>query len=308
MMYVLLLVGFVLLIKGADFFVDGASAVARLLRVPSVVIGLTIVAIGTSLPEAAVSISAGLMGNGDIAISNVLGSNLCNLLLVLGATALIAKLPCTGEILHRDFPWCLFATALLFLFLLDGALARWEGALFLLLLAGYLVYVVRSVLKNRPDAPETEAETAMPPWKTALCILLGGVAIAVGGDLVVNNARDIALAWGMSDALVGCTIVAVGTSLPELVTSIVASLKGDTSLAVGNVVGSCLFNILFILGMSAALSPLDATGFWISGAILTAATALTFLLCWTKQSVARWEGCVLLLGYAAYMGYAILCI
>lgn len=307
MMYVLLIVGFALLIKGADFFVDGASAVARLLRVPSVVIGLTIVAMGTSLPETAVSVTAGLAGNGDIAISNVIGSNLCNLLLVLGASALITRVPCARVILHRDFPWCLFATALLLIFVVDGTIARWEGALFLLAMAAYLIYVVRGALRDRTAPAEGEDE-AMPVWKAVLLILLGGGAIAVGGDLVVDNATSIALAWGMSDALVGCTIVAVGTSLPELVTSMVAARKGDTGLAVGNVVGSCLFNILFILGAAAALSPLNAGSFLVSAVILTVGTVLTFALCATRRSLSRLEAAGLLAGYAVYLGYSILCV
>lgn len=306
MMYLLLVIGLVLLIKGADFFVDGASAVARLLRVPSVVIGLTIVAIGTSLPETAVSVTAGLAGNSDISISNVIGSNICNLLLVLGATACVRKVPCTGEILHRDFPWCLFASALVMIFVLDGVVARWEGVCFLLLLAAYLVYVVRCVLKERTGGEEDG--TVMPLWKAAALIVVGAAAIALGGNLVVDNAQSIALAWGMSDALVGCTIVAIGTSLPELVTSMVAAAKGDTGLAVGNVVGSCIFNILFILGAAAVLTPIAAVGYTVSGIIVTAATALTFLLCWTRRTLNRAEGAALLAGYAAYMAYAILCV
>jgi cation:H+ antiporter len=306
MMYLWLLVGFVLLIKGADFFVDGASAVARLLRVPSVVIGLTVAAIGTSLPEASVSITAGLAGNSDISISNVIGSNICNLLLVLGATACVRQVPCSREILRRDFPWSLFGAALVMIFVLDGVVARWEGGLLLLLLVGYLVYVVRCALQNR-TAEETEEEP-MPTWKAAALILVGAVAITWGGDLVVDNARNIALAWGMSDALVGCTIVAIGTSLPELVTSMVAAAKGDTDLAVGNVVGSCIFNLLFILGAAAALTPIRAEGYLISTLLLTAATGLTFLLCATKKQLNRAEGALLLCGYGAYMVYAILCV
>lgn len=308
MMYLWLIVGFLLLMKGADWFVDGASAVARRLRVPSVVIGLTIVAMGTSLPEAAVSIAAGLVGNGDIAIGNVIGSNLCDLLLVLGVAALIRVVPSDREILRRDFPWSLVAAALTLALMLDGTLSRWEGVLLLTLMVGYLVYVVRGAIQVRPAMEEQlEAET-MPVWGMLLRLLVGGAAIVWGGDLVVDSASAIASAWGMSDALVGCTVVAIGTSLPELVTSTVAAYKGDTGLAVGNVVGSCIFNLLFILGASAALTPLDAGGYLVSGVLLVVGTALTWLLCATGKTLSRREGVALLAGYGAYMGYCILCI
>ena len=264
LVYVYLIVGFVLLIKGADFFVDGASAVARLLRVPSVVIGLTIVAMGTSAPEAAVSITAGLTGSNEIAISNVIGSNIFNLLVVIGVCAAIKAFATDMEILKRDMPINIGVTVLLFLFLLDGKLSRIEGIVLLIGLVVYLIVVVRSALKNRTEIEKADAEEGEKKQLSIPMIILyilgGLLAIVWGGDLVVDNAQRIALSFGMSPMLVGLTIVAMGTSLPELVTSIVASRKGESGLALGNAVGSCLFNILFILGMSSVLSPITLTG------------------------------------------------
>ena len=235
MMYVLLILGFVLLIKGADYFVDGASSVAKLLKIPSVIIGLTIAAIGTSAPEAAVSISAGLSGNSDIALSNVVGSNMFNLLVVLGVSAVICPMMSDQSILKRDIWWSLGATAAVFVMMLDMKISRVEGILLLCGLVTYLVILVRSALKNRTEGEEVKT---MSPLKSVICIIGGLAAVAIGGDLVVDNAVLIAQTLGMSETFIGLTIIAMGTSLPELVTSIVAAKKGDSGLALGNVVGA----------------------------------------------------------------------
>lgn len=318
LVYVYLVAGFVLLIKGADWFVDGASAVAKLLKVPSVVIGLTIVAMGTSAPEAAVSITAGLSGSNEIAISNVIGSNLFNLLMVIGICAAIKAFATDMEILKRDMPVNIGATILLLLLLLDGKISRIEGGLFLLALIVYLVFVVRITLKNRKtqvNAEQEEAEEKEGKKLTIpmiiLCIIGGLIAIIWGGDLVVDNAQRIALSFGMSPMLVGLTIVAVGTSLPELVTSIVASRKGESGLALGNAVGSCLFNILFILGLSSVLSPIIPTGASViesitDTAILAGISILMLIFSATGKKVSRVEGIIYVCIYAAYMAFAIL--
>lgn len=318
LVYVYLVAGFVLLIKGADWFVDGASAVAKLLKVPSVVIGLTIVAMGTSAPEAAVSITAGLSGSNEIAISNVIGSNLFNLLMVIGICAAIKAFATDMEILKRDMPVNIGATILLLLFLLDGKISRIEGGIFLLALIVYLVFVVRITLKNRKaqvnaeqeDTEEKEGKKLTIPV-IILCIFGGIIAIVWGGDLVVDNAQRIALSFGMSPMLVGLTIVALGTSLPELVTSIVASRKGESGLALGNAVGSCLFNILFILGMSSVLSPIVPTGSSViesitDTAILAGVSILMLIFSATGKKVSRVEGIIYVCIYAAYMAFAIL--
>lgn len=309
MMYLLLIIGFVLLIKGADFFVEGSSAVARKLKVPSVVIGLTIVAMGTSAPEAAVSITAGLAGNNDIALSNVIGSNIFNVLVVIGVCALLAPFATDPDILKRDLPVNFAATAVLLVFVaVNRRLDRYEGFLLLLGLVVYLVVVVRNALKNRtssPDADEEQKDLAV--WQILVYIIGGVAAIVLGGDLVVDSASKIAITFGMSQTLVGLTIVAVGTSLPELVTSIVASGKGESGLALGNAVGSSIFNILFILGMSASLSPITAEFINVVDiVVMLGIAALIFFFGFTRKRMARAEGAVCVLLYVGYMAYAIM--
>lgn len=304
MMYLLLLVGFALLVKGADFFVEGASSVARLLRVPSVVIGLTIVAMGTSAPEAAVSITAGLGGNADISLSNVIGSNLFNTLVVLGACAAIRRVPTDREVMGRDFLWNMAATAALLVISFAGTIFRWEGLLLLAAMVLYLVIVIRAALRNRT---EELGKRAMSLPAAILCIVGGLAAIVIGGDLVVDNACLIAEAWGMSQTLIGLTIVAMGTSLPELVTSVVAARKGENGLALGNVIGSNLFNILFIMGIASALTPISVAGECVWDlAVLLVVSIITYLFCHSKEEVSRREGAALLAIYACYLVWIIL--
>ena len=304
MMYLLLLLGFVLLIKGADLFVDGSSSIAGILKIPSVIIGLTIVAMGTSAPEAAVSINAGLAGNSDISLGNIVGSNVFNLLIVIGACAVIFPAKSDEDILKRDLWWNIGVSALLLVTILDGTLSRFEGLIFLAIFIFYLGLMVRSALKNRVIGDHMEV---MPLWKSLLFVAVGLGAVVWGGDLVVDNASMIAKAWGMSDTLVGLTIVAVGTSLPELATSITASKKGDSGIALGNAVGSCLFNILFILGMASALTPINAVPeLIIDTAILIAVTILILIVAKTDKKTNRVEGILCVAAYIAYTAYIIL--
>lgn len=304
MMYVLLIVGFILLIKGADFFVDGASSTAKLLKVPSVIIGLTIVAMGTSAPEAAVSISAGLSGSSDIALSNVIGSNIFNLLIVVGVSAIICPMKTEKVILRRDIWWSLGAAAATLIMMTDMKISGAEGILLLGGMAAYIAVLVFDARKKRDEGDEVKA---MSPLKSIIYIVGGLAAIIIGGDLVVDSACDIAAAFGMSEALIGLTIVAAGTSLPELVTSIVAAKKGDSGLALGNVVGSNIFNILFILGSASALTTINvAPELFIDTAILIAVTLLMYFLCRSKDKTSRGEGALCMLVYAAYMAYIIL--
>ena len=304
MMYLLLLLGFVLLIKGADLFVDGSSSIAGILKIPSVIIGLTIVAMGTSAPEAAVSINAGLAGNSDISLGNIVGSNIFNLLIVIGACAVIFPAKSDEDILKRDLWWNIGVSALLLVTILDGTLSRFEGLIFLAIFIFYLGLMVRSALKNRVIGDHMEV---MPLWKSLLFVAIGLGAVVWGGDLVVDNASMIAKAWGMSDTLVGLTIVAVGTSLPELATSITASKKGDSGIALGNAVGSCLFNILFILGMASALTPINAVPeLIIDTAILIAVTILILIVAKTDKKTNRVEGILCVAAYIAYTAYIIL--
>lgn len=301
MMYILLIIGFVLLVKGADFFVDGASSVAKLLKIPSVIIGLTVAAMGTSAPEAAVSISAGFSGNSDIALSNVVGSNMFNILIVLGVSAVICPIVTEKVILTRDIWWCVGAEALLFVMMLDMKISRAEGILLLCGIITYIVVLVRSALKNRTEGEEVKA---MSPLKSVLCIVGGLAAIIIGGDLVVDNAVLIAQAIGMSETFIGLTIVAMGTSLPELVTSVVAAKKGDSGLALGNVVGSNIFNVLFIIGAASALTTINASAELITDmALVIAATVIIYVFGKTKNKTSRLEGAACILIYAAYAAY-----
>lgn len=304
MMYVLLIVGFILLIKGADFFVDGASSTAKLLKVPSVIIGLTIVAMGTSAPEAAVSISAGLSGSSDIALSNVIGSNIFNLLIVVGVSAIICPMKTEKVILRRDIWWSLGAAVATLIMMTDMKISGAEGILLLGGMAAYIAVLVFDARKKRDEGDEVKA---MSPLKSIIYIIGGLAAIIIGGDLVVDSACDIAAAFGMSEALIGLTIVAAGTSLPELVTSIVAAKKGDSGLALGNVVGSNIFNILFILGSASTLTTIDvAPELFIDTAILIGVTLMMYFLCRSKDKTSRGEGALCVLVYAAYMAYIIL--
>ena len=293
MEYVLLLVGFVLLVKGADFFVEGSSSLAKILKVPSVIIGLTIVAMGTSAPEASVSINAALGGSNDIAISNVVGSNIFNGLVVVGICAFLSGFQTNAEILKRDMPVNILVTLILCLMFLDGTLGRVEG---FLLLAGMVLYItcmIRSALRNREEG---EVCKVLPLPKSIL--FMGG------GLAAVDNACIIAADFGVSQNFIGLTIIAIGTSLPELVTSIVATRKGDSGLALGNAVGSNLFNILFILGMSAAISPLHVLGESVIDCVLLLCSGiLLFVFARTKRSMSRAEGAVCVLLYVAYTAY-----
>lgn len=310
---IFVLVGFVLLIKGADYFVDGASSLAAKLRIPSLIVGLTIVALGTSLPELAVSVSASIGGQNSIAVSNVVGSNTFNLLVVLGVCALITPLAVTRDILRRDLPVSIICAAITLFMLLyigvSGEITIYEAIVLLILLVGYIAWTVVSALKNRISSEESD-EKPFVWWKCTLCLVLGAAAIAFGGDIVVDHASSLGIAIGMSESLVGLTICAVGTSLPELVTSISASKKGENDMAIGNVVGSNILNILCILGVSAAISPITLSGVEFAYAvtdfailILTSVIGLVF--CITGKRISRAEGGVFVALYVGYMIYAI---
>lgn len=305
MMYILLIIGFFLLVKGADYFVEGSSAIARLLKVPSVVIGLTIVAMGTSAPEAAVSITAGLAGSNELALSNVIGSNLFNLVLIVGICALIKPFIVDQSIMKRDFPIAILSSVLLLFFIRDDYLSRAEGLILLLLMAAYLVMTVISAIRN--PIIINDMDWSLPMHTSLIYIGLGLAAIIIGGDLVVDNACRIAAAFGLSETLIGLTIVAIGTSLPELVTSITASRKGESGLALGNVVGSNIFNIMFILGMSSTVHPIasDAVAFT-DILILIALTLIIYIFCKLRRQMGRLMGAACAAAYLIYSVYIVL--
>ena len=301
MEYLLLIIGFVLLIKGADFFVEGSSSLARFLKIPSVIIGLTIVAMGTSAPEASVSINAALAGNNDIAVSNIIGSNIFNGLVVVGICAFISGFKTNKDILKRDMPVNILITAILCVMIADGRLSRLEGILLLAGMIFYIVNMILSALKTRSSYPD---EKSMPLYKSLIFIAGGLVAVIFGGNLVVNNSSQSAVSFGVSQNFIGLTIVAIGTSLPELVTSIVATRKGDSGLALGNAIGSNIFNILFILGMSATISPLHILSeSVIDCAILLVSGILLFVFAYTRKSMNRTEGAICVLSYIGYTAY-----
>lgn len=304
MEYLLLLIGFVLLIKGADFFVDGSSSLARIMKVPSVIIGLTIVAMGTSAPEASVSINAALAGSNDIAISNVIGSNLFNGLVVVGVCAFMAGFKTNPEILKRDMPLNIIVTAILCIMLLDRHINRIEGIILLIGMAVYIATMVISALKNRETADECKI-LSLP--KSLIFIIGGLIAVIFGGTLVVDDACLIAKDFGVSENFIGLTIIAIGTSLPELVTSITATRKGDSGLALGNAIGSNLFNILFILGMSATICPLNVLSESIIDCIILLVSAvILYVFARTKKTMNRWEGIVCVFLYVGYTAYLLI--
>ena len=315
LMYVWLLVGFFLLIKGADLFVDGTSSIAKLLKVPSIIIGLTIVAMGTSAPEMAVSVGAAIKGQNDIVISNVLGSNIFNLLVVAGGCAVIKSLPVSIDLRKRDFPFSIGIAALLLFFCLNSLIIggkgftinRTEGIILFAGLMAYLGFLVYSAVQGRTGLPGDEEIKTMSPLKSVFYTALGIAGIVVGGDLVVDSASDIAAAFGLSQTIIGLTILAVGTSLPELVTSLVATRKGENDLAMGNVIGSNIFNILGVLGLSAAVSPVKVSGFSVIDLSLFIGFCLIiYLVTYFRNKIERLPGILMVLTYLGYMTYAVM--
>lgn len=302
----LLIIGFVLLVKGSDLFVDGSASVARLMGIPAVIVGLTIVSMGTSAPEAAVSITAGYHGSNEIAISNLVGSNIFNLLCVAGISAIITPFMVDRDIIKRDYPLCLGVMALSIVFALTGnVVSRVEGIILLVLFISYIIYLVCQSIKNRET--EKNLEKPMSPLKSVIFIIIGVAAIVGGGQLVVESAKTIARVLGMSETLIGVTIVAIGTSLPELVTSVVAAHKGQSEIAMGNVVGSNLFNILFILGMSSAFTPIGVVPEAVIDAFVMFGTNLLgYLFCVKDKRLGRKEGIFLVILYIVYTVYLLM--
>ncbi len=305
MVYLLLIFGFVLLVKGADLFVDGSAALADRFKIPPVIIGLTIVAFGTSAPETAVSISAAIKGSNDIAVANVVGSNIFNLLMVVGVSALISPMAVKKSIMKVEYPLSGIVTlALLVMCMFGGRLSRIDGIILLVIFASFLYYLLVQAKKSNEEGDEIKKMSLV---RSIVLIAIGLTAIVVGGDVVVDSAQNIARAFGMSDMLIGLTIVAIGTSLPELVTSVVASVKGQNDIAIGNVVGSNIFNILLVLGISSSIMPIAINSeAIIDVAILIVVTIAAYLLTVTGYKVRRWEGAVMVGMYVAYTAYIIM--
>lgn len=303
---ILLLVGFVFLIKGADFFVEGASDLATKLKIPAMIIGLTIVAFGTSAPEAAVSVSSALTGSNAIAVSNVIGSNIFNLLAVIGVTAIIYKINITKESLRQDFPVLLGSSLLLLLFIFTGSqISRIEGIILLVLIIVYITYLI---LKSKKESSNMPVGTVhLTTGRIVIYIVAGIAGIILGGNLVVESAKDIALSIGMSETLVGLTIVSIGTSLPELITSVTAAYNKKTDIAIGNAIGSNIFNVLFILGLTDTISPITTTGIMFTDTIIMIViTIITYILAYDKYDFNKKDGMILVGLFIVYMIYIIL--
>ena len=303
---VLLALGFVLLVKGADWFVEGASKVAEKFGIPQLVIGLTIVAIGTSLPEAAVSVSAALKGSAEITIGNIVGSNIMNVLLILGITAVIKPIAVQKSTVRYELPFVIAVSALLMgLGYIDHVVGHTDGIILWGLLICYLVYLLMMAKKGENAQEETpEGNKPMPVWKMIVLIIVGAVMIVIGSDVAVDAATALARIFGMSERLIGLTIVAFGTSLPELVTSATAALKGKADIAVGNIVGSNIFNILFVVGTSAVITPVAyAANFFVDSIVCIATVVLLWVLVVKNKRLGRMGGVCMLACYAAYFVY-----
>lgn len=321
--YILLIAGFFLLIKGADFFVDGCSSVAKIFRVPTIIIGLTVVAFGTSMPEASVSVTAAMQGKNALAVSNVIGSNIFNLMIVLGACAVVRPIQPKWSVLKKEFPFSVIITVVLLLFMVKGGFAeimdasktyvlpRIGGIVLLALFAVFVVSTVLDALHSRKSVeeagePEEEYET-LPPVKTTIYIIVGLAGIILGGDFVVDSATEIAKQFGLSETFIGLTIVALGTSLPELVTSMVAAGKGENDLALGNVVGSNIFNILLVLGLSATITPITVDALAVYDTIvLILGSLLVYICAISRKGLSKIEGALFLFTYAVFFVYVLL--
>jgi len=315
MEYVLLLIGFLILVKGADFFVEGSSEIATFLRIPPLLIGLTIVAFGTSAPEAAVSISAAIKGTGDIAVGNVVGSNLFNILFILGVTALIQPLVVERQTIKKEIPFALLGSVVLFVLIadrlltnVDDVLTRGDGLVLLTYFCVFMYYILEVAKNSREQFELDDIDPSSTNIGKYVMYTIGGlVAIVFGGDMVVKNAIVIAMSLGMSETLVGLTIVAVGTSLPELITSVTAALKNKSEIAVGNIVGSNIFNIFFILGISAVIHPIVVDSkIIIDTVIMTLITVILLIFSLTHSKITRAEGIAFMLMYAGYMAYILM--
>ncbi|MBR2712131.1 MAG: calcium/sodium antiporter [Bacilli bacterium] len=309
----LLIVGFILLIKGADILVDGASSLAENFKVPKMVIALTIVAFGTSAPELAVSIQAVIAGNSDIVLGNVVGSNILNILLILGVSSLFAPLGVKTNTVHKEIPITILISSLLMVLAFDNmydssvtnVISRTDGIVILLFFSVFLYYLF-SIMRNRDKDEETNPKYKILPSLGLL--ILGLAGIIFGSDFVVDNASSIAKVLGVSDKMISLTVVALGTSLPELVTSVQAARKGENDIAIGNVIGSNIFNIGFVIGIPATfIGAVNASGFnYIDMLTMIISAVLLFILTIKNEKIERREGIVMLLVFASYYTYVIL--
>lgn len=315
---ILIVLGIAVVLWGADRFTDGATGLARLLKVSELVIGLTVVALGTSLPEFMVSFMSVLRGSSDMSVGNIIGSNVFNILVILGASALMRPMVVERTLLRRDLPLCFAASVLLVAFAFSGGMiARWEGVLLTAFFCGYMFVAYRIALTDRrtkalSDSSPKEENSDSPSngkvgkgsgiWQSILLILVGMAALVIGGRVLVDNAAAVAREWGVSESVIGMTILAAGTSLPEFATSVVAARKGSLGLAFGNAIGSNIFNIAFVIGICSSIVPMAVTEITVlDWCMLVGSVVLVWLVSFTRRTINSWEGLLLVLCYVTYL-------
>ena len=297
----LLSLGFVMLVKGSDWFVDGAAGIAAKFHIPQIIIGLTIVAMGTSAPEAAVSITAAMGGSADITVGNIVGSNILNVLVILGLASAIVPVAVGASTQKIDAPFMIAISAIFLVLGWDGTITRLDGAVLLVLFASYIGYMIWGALHSNEEGDEIKD---MKVWQMLLATVGGLALVVLGADVAVDAATELATIFGMSERFIGLTVVALGTSLPELFTSVTAARKGNADIAIGNIVGSNIFNILFVVGLSSMIIDVPfASNFRIDMAVAVAASLFMWVASLKNKKLVRWHGIVMLLGYAAYFLY-----
>jgi len=307
-----IIIGVAVVLWGADRLTDGAVGLAAKMNIPQIVIGLTVVAMGTSMPEFFVSLVSAINGTPDLAVGNVVGSNIFNVLLIVGTAAVVAPMVISKTTVKKDIPFAVLASVLLFVFGLDNYISRIDAAILTVVFIIFMIYTVRTGIKgaaeNKQSSDSEPNKKPMPVWKAILFVLLGLACLIFGSNLFVNAATEVATELGVSQAIIGLTIVAGGTSLPELATSVVAARKGESAIAMGNVIGSNVMNILMILGVTGLICPMQVNGItMIDLGVLLLSISLLWLFSFTKYKVERWEGVVLLALFAGYMSWLIYC-
>jgi len=312
---IFIVLGVYLVLRGADWLTEGASSLARRMNVPEIVIGLTIVAAGTSAPELFVSIVSALKGTPDMAVGNVVGSNTMNSMIIVGVAAMVAPMTISRNTVKKDIPFAIGASVILLLLMYDYYMDQIEGILLLIGFAGFMTYTLTQAKQEQTQQQDSEqnitetpsTEAPRPVWRSIISVLFGLLGLVIGSNVFVDHASNLALSLGISEGVVGLTVVAGGTSLPELATTVVAARKGQSAIAIGNVIGSNVFNILLILGLTAAISPLQIEGItMIDMAVMLVSIFLVWLFSRTRYTVERWEGAVLVVGYLAYLTWLIM--
>ena len=299
-----IILGAVVVLWGADRLTDGATALAQRMKIPQIVIGLTVVAMGTSMPEFFVSLMSALHGTSDLAVGNIVGSNIFNTMAIVGIAAVVAPMTISRNTVRKDIPFAVLASALLLMMCYNLEISRWEAAVLFVVFIIFMVYTVRMGMKNGDEQAIEQPPMAL--WKSVGLLILGLLCLVGGSDLFVNGAKSVAKMLGVSDAVIGLTVVACGTSLPELATSIVAARKGQSAIAIGNVIGSNVFNILMILGITGMVLPMNIQGITtLDLSVMMGSMVLVWLFSFTKYTVERWEGALLTVGYIGYMTWLV---